>query len=1608
MKMYFSKLAKVLLAGVVFVAVGCTDYKDDIDSINDKLENDVIAGMIEPLKADLEKAVADLEAAQAALKSELTTKHDADVKTLKDADAALDGKIAAANQSILDLQAALAAEKAALEGKIAALETALAAAEQAAKDGDAALDAKLTAEINKTKQDLQTALATEKAALEAKISALESALAAAEKAAQDANDALEAKLAAQITAIEADLEKQIADLQAKHDKDIADLKKVVDDNKAAADAQFKVVADQVAALELKDTELEAELAKQAKLIADLDAKVDANYKELSETIEAVRKNLQEQVYANKAAIDANKASINAIIADAEQLTADVRALEQKVYGIEGDLVKHLEEYANYKALVAGKLEAMKAAHDALVARVADLEENVIPAMKAQIAKNAELANQNAAEIAKNAALFEQYKQAAQQTYEQLLAADAKLAESIELLGGDIEEVNADLQAYKATIEGELKEHYEAYEQYKSETDERIADAVAAENAHYLELNAKHNAQEAALAQLKALLDAEIAAREQGDAALRASIASLEDVVDALAARVAVLEAGLAELKAAHEELVGDFEAFKKQISLSLINSINALQEQMALNNAAIYGTIADLQAQHDADVAALKEADKKLHKSIENLAITLDKAIKAEAKAREEADAALQEQIDSILAMIQSVVYVPEYTDGKATVNYAEIVGNDAAYVVEGYSTITYKVYPAECADALALLDTKEIAKYLAFDMTDELKVRNAATNNKLTVVKVDKVEGKPGHILITYQANGLPEVFYRGRDGQAEPIEYAISLHVTVNNSDLSSCYTNIVAAVEPILTITPTLVPSDSYDEKQQFVPAVAQEIEYLKTGESEALPMFPNGLVVKYDIGDASTYTLAQMLQKGWVLSEAPATPNQEIYNADGSLYTGTAKLFENGVLAEVEKYWLGADVKGDHVGMYSDYYRGFVINGIEDVTLYATSRLTIAPDTAVTPFELVNIKWYYTADAEQDAAADPVYARTNLTLAVDETYYEQNPDDKTDLTWDKIIEVVPSVTINGQTMTADGVQFSIGVDSKNNPVLNVTGFDWWNANEQPMKYDVVFKYELPAVTLVAKVTVTTTDRSREKITIDYGKFDREFYRDMTWTPFTEEIAPVLPLSKVYEAINAAYDLGLNTKDGGFASLEGEDGKIAIDEERQLAFLKEVLGNGVDSKGYDAAFKRVATDFGENPATETKTVNDDYVKNFGIKVTDEEQAVSLGYSYRSYKFIPETVVYTVNYTLWYGQEVELVAELNIMKPKKYNFEYSILYVKNGDACDGASYEPHALIKGLFSSVYPFYDPDLKTGTQNGVKLRDFNTEKVDMDKAFNIVDTTVADANARILTAEQIAEAGLVADFELEETYDFSEYNAGKDADAQRVLEWAEEETIVTEGDVNKVVMVKTNKLIYNADVCHAPVTGNLYIVNTKGPKLQLTTNFDTEEAYQDYVVKKYDPILDPVLVGAKYATAPEKDAIPTTKDVIDIEISSAKEYVLNPLLCIELKDYRNGYKNFDLINRQTGEWVKGGESSVHDGFAKGRDVRDIYKLGIEWTESPVPAQLRKVIYMTRDNKVVFDNTGEQVLVEPFTYTVTLKITSPWGTHSIDIPFRFFQGGDLGKTE
>ena len=1382
--MYFSKLAKVLLAGAAIVTVGCTDFGEDIKNLNDKVDNDIVAGMIEPLQADLEKAVADLEAAQAALKAELTTKHDADVKTLQDADAALDGKIAAANQSILDLQAALAAEKKALQDAIAAGDNALAA--------------------------------------------------------------------------------QIADLTAKHNADVAALQKQMQDNVAAVEAQFAAVAEQVKGLNAKDAELEAALAKKGEEIAALTKTVNDNYDALTAALAAAKTDLQGQIDA---------------------LTATVEGLEE-------DLLELVGEFADYKTEIAGKLAAMEAAHAALEARVAKLETETIPALQAAIAEN----KQGIADL--NAWVAE--------VYAELTAADGVLAEAIALLDGRVE----DLEAFRATLEQELAEHYAAFEVVKGD----LAEAIATETAHYNQLYNMHKAQDEILKGIIADLKAEAEARAAQDKVL-------EGYINGLEARVLVLENGLAELKASHEALAADFAAFQEE-TVEIIKAIEIKDKQQD-------GRI----AVNEEDIAKLKNADKELQKSIETLATAVQKALDAEKKARENADAALQEQIDAIVAklaaMVQSLVYVPEYTDGMATIEYATI-GSQTETILEGYSKITYQVYPAECAATIAALPNA--AELFSFDSKTVAIRPMGWTEDVLTVVKVEADAKKAGALVLTVKAN-LGEKFYQGEE------QHAVSLHLNVADTDLSSCYTNLIAAntaahIRANIYVNNTDWTAANGNYSLPFEGAAA-DIEYIDL--TKVVDVAPDHVIGYTVPGEEKPLTAAQVAEKyGYEVTYQKR--EQTVEYVQGPETTELEKVYE--VIAQQPRQewtneWstikLQKEVK-EAVGSSCVVKYFYTVYGDQ---LSIGGRANIIPIQTKVTLDAVNpVVWNYVADAEQDAVAlnggDANYARTAIKLALTSS---ELPEDTT--VADLILSGAPEKTeviVNGAVV--NGVTATLNGNETDGYTLALSNFEW------DTEYTVALKYALAHLDANVTIKVNTVDRKRgELVKVEQTYDNYVFAKDYAFAAF-DGVAPEMAINKVYADVAALYDL------------------TGIEE---AAYLKEVF---VEKAPYAVA----------DVVAPTATL--DYLFNA------EGNAVSVAYAYDAWSEPALEVTYTKTLNLWYGQDVELVVKVVIAKPTNYNLVYSSLYVKYGNSCDQ--------INGLFSSVYPFYDPDLKSNT-NGVALAGFNTEKVDMDKAFNIVN------GAEIMTEEAIAEAGLVAEYELEETYDFSAYNATKDVDAQRVLNWAKDE----------LTGEKTNKLIYNADPCHAPVTGNLYIKNSNGVKLQLATNFDTEEAYKNYVVKKYDPILDPVLTGAKYASAAEKDTIKETPKVIDIEITSAIEYILNPLLCIELKDYRNGFANYDLINRQTGAWVVGEKKNgTHNGFAEGRDVRDIYKLAIEWSESPVPANLRKVIYMTDDNKVVFDNTAEQVLVEPFTYTVTLTVTSPWGSHKIEIPFRFYQGGDLGQ--
>ncbi len=163
-------MTSLLLAGAMLVATGCTDYKEDIEAVNDRLDNQV--GAYDPSAGaglSLAEQVSTLEKAL----EELQGVHAEDLAKLNETLATLKSQLEAADAALAE---AITAGDAAVEGKLnAAVESlngAIANAEAAAKayadQKDATLLQGIMLLLEETKEELEDA----DKALDAKIQAL--------------------------------------------------------------------------------------------------------------------------------------------------------------------------------------------------------------------------------------------------------------------------------------------------------------------------------------------------------------------------------------------------------------------------------------------------------------------------------------------------------------------------------------------------------------------------------------------------------------------------------------------------------------------------------------------------------------------------------------------------------------------------------------------------------------------------------------------------------------------------------------------------------------------------------------------------------------------------------------------------------------------------------------------------------------------------------------------------------------------------------------------------------------------------------------------------------------------------------------------------------------------------------------------------------------------------------------------------------------------------------------------------------------------------------------------------------------------------------------------
>ena len=248
------------------------------------------------------------------------------------------------------------------------------------------------------------------------------------------------------------------------------------------------------------------------------------------------------------------------------------------------------------------------------------------------------------------------------------AADKAIKQDIETLRS---ELLAELEGY-ATLE-DLKE---------------VVERVAAIEADYLTAD-----------DLKDLEDA-VAAAEEDIKNLDIEVTALKGTATALEARVATLEAeiaGLAELQEQLGELSDNFDAYKSEFDAYKSEVETELAELLALQ-AEIVALGNELQEKYE----ELKGYDEELNEKIDVLESQFDqltKDIENRLNDMDELIGEIQGQVGELAARVQSLVFIPEYSDGKATIEWGLLIDNDSAVnflynTVISYNTLdTFKTY---------------------------------------------------------------------------------------------------------------------------------------------------------------------------------------------------------------------------------------------------------------------------------------------------------------------------------------------------------------------------------------------------------------------------------------------------------------------------------------------------------------------------------------------------------------------------------------------------------------------------------------------------------------------------------------------------------------------------------------------------------------------------------------------------------------------------------------------------------------------------------------------------------------------------------------------------
>ena len=1008
------------------------------------------------------------------------------------------------------------------------------------------------------------------------------------------------------------------------------------------------------------------------------------------------------------------------------------------------------------------------------------------------------------------------------------------------------------------------------------------------------------------------------------------------------------------------------------LKAELNEAIGALQTLTETMNAKLSKAISDIEVL-DGKVGQL---DAKITTEINNLRTEINTKIEGIEKRL----AAAEVNIEKLLSRIQSIVFVPDYDDGKMTVNYSEMTQGDVAgqtgiAMLLGQATeATFKVSPADAAAELAAVG----ADILSFN-TKAVKTRaDGDAAPELEIIDVKK-GAAAGEIVVTFLPKNLnleafgynalkpigymPVISFENVDVPAGTDQTGQAISDFISNLNLQNPATNAD-------NVAYMYNKADLENYKVRAAYATALEVNYKveKDEDSEVardieisspyVTLFPAHDAAS-DITVLPDPYVFNTERNAWQVADRTAEIDWNDKETVITMFKDAVVLYQVGndkyTYAELfgKKYALPLPEKTfDFEITYNPDNNKALMKDGKDEAGYATVKMNEAKSASqlkeACGHTAVGAYSFYTGMGNQtlDATFTVTVTKPTATFKVvtDDIVWTYAQDADAD-----------HALFNGETAkyARTKVATTFAADSPNLPgdekfglklsdLSHATPAEWSVYDEDNVEVDGIDIYPIIEneklyanisgfawdQTYTVKATYEMAD-IRVKVEFVFSTVDRK--REPVTVTVTPDCTFVINDPETgYDAQTGTYyaqsaPLAASIK----AAFEAAGVTKSADFSDADAFaIAELIGK----------FKAAATpgdntylNVAQNVFLETK-VNG--------KALSAKQLLEIAALDRPLQR---------NVTTYIGQEVRLVWKVGYEVPA-YNFKHVEEFV----ASEGGVF---------FTQIQPKYWADDNTVDGGRSKLYKYDVEGVDfLKRAWNVV-----DADDRIV--EDLAAAGLTVKFGYSD------------------------ETLAAKALPNPTCDRTTYADLWNADntlyyMSNLPAIGiraDLSITSGIGDgaaTFPIKTRFDgvgTPEDYSTYEVRRYTPFVY------------------NTPENITVKVVDQKVYEQNLLSGIKIQDVRPGVATRYTV-MEDGEWTIGNAAtdSSNNGFAANRSAADAYDIQqtlVAEPESLSPAV--KDLFTIEGNTLKFNYTGEVKLQKEVAYDVTVTVKTKWQE---DITFNY----------